>query len=229
MDGVHDLGGMHGFGPVEREENEPVFHAAWEKTVRGLMQVATTRRLFNTDEFRHAIERMHPVEYLAASYYERWLTALERLLDEKGVVSRSELEARTALLLERPDLPVPQREDPGLIEQLRGRSQARRPSRPDGPAPRFAVGDRILTRNMHPAGHTRLPRYARGKLGVIHRVHGAFALADGNAHGRGEQLQPLYTVGFECRELWGDAAEVPGRVFLDLWESYLEPGSVSVA
>ena len=225
MDGVHDLGGMQGFGPVEREDNEPVFHAEWEAAVLVMMRAAGSRGIFNIDEFRHGIERMPPAEYLRASYYEKWLDGITRLLLEKGVVGADELAARRAFFASRPDAPA--------SAALREPPPSRVPSNPNwvqdciresGATPRFAPGDPVRTREMHPHGHTRLPRYARGKRGVVHRCHGIHVFPDTNAHGRGEQPQPLYSVRFDARELWGESAEPNQVVHIDLWESYLLPG-----
>jgi nitrile hydratase subunit beta len=225
MDGVHDLGGMQGFGPIAREENEPVFHAAWEAAVLAMTRATGSRRLFNIDEFRHGIERMSPAHYLRATYYEKWLDGVTRLLVEKGVVSRSELEARVAFFEKKPDAPAT-----AALSGPPPASVASNPAwfqgviRQTGAAPRFQPGDPVLTRQIHPHGHTRLPRYARGKRGVIHRVHGIHVFPDSNAHGLGEQPQPLYSVRFDAHELWGEAAEPNQVVHLDLWESYLLPG-----
>jgi nitrile hydratase len=225
MDGVHDLGGMQGFGPVEREEHEPVFHAPWEAAVLAMMRASGGRGLFNIDEFRHAIERMRPAHYLSATYYEKWLDGITRLLIEKGVVSEQEMQARAAFFVARPEAPA--------TAALGGPPPAGVPShlgwlqpvvRQTGARPRFAPGDPVVTRHIHPRGHTRLPRYARGKRGVIHLVHGVHVFPDSNAHGLGEQPQPLYNVRFEAGELWGEGAQPNQRVHLDLWESYLEPG-----
>ena len=228
MNGVHDMGGMHGFGPVEREENEPPFHAPWEGRVAGMNRAAQAQGFYNIDEFRHGIERMNPAQYLASSYYERWLATLERNLVEKGLISREELEAKVAELRERPDAQPPRREDPALAERIATRLRQRPNFRREGAAePRFKVGDPVVTRNTHPTGHTRLPRYARGKRGVIARVHGVYVFPDTNAHGKGEQPQPLYSVRFDARELWGESAEPGQALYLDLWESYLEPEGAS--
>lgn len=224
MNGVHDLGGMHGFGPVRREENEPWFHADWEKHVFAIRRATMAQGLYNLDEFRHGIERMDPAHYLASSYYEHWLASVETLLIEKGVVTKEELDARTAFFREHPAAALPEREDPALVDRVLaggpviGVAQPQRVTRC-----RFQVGDRVVTRNIHPKGHTRLPRYARGKRGVITRIHGLLPLPDANAHGLGEQPQPVYSVRFESTELWGDAAEPHTSVYLDLWEGYLEP------
>jgi nitrile hydratase subunit beta len=225
MDGVHDLGGMQGFGPVEREDDEPTFHAAWEAAVLAMMRAGGARGVFNIDEFRHGIERMNPSYYLRATYYEKWLDGIARIFVEKGVVSEEDLRARTAFFSARPDAPA--------TAALAAPLPARAPSnagwvqdaiRETGAAPRFAIGAPVVTRDFHPWGHTRLPRYARGKRGAIARFHGVHVFPDTNAHGRGEDPQPLYSVWFDARELWGESAEANQRVHIDLWESYLEPG-----
>ncbi|MFN8514195.1 MAG: nitrile hydratase subunit beta [Chloroflexia bacterium] len=217
MNGVHDLGGMHGFGKIEREENEPVFHAEWEGRVLGMQQ--NVRKFLNVDAFRHGIERMPPADYLRSSYYERWLASIERNLIDLGLIDGDEMEARVALLREHPDAVSPSAGDaPDLSQLLKAP-----PASPPPPAPRFAAGDAVVAKNVHPVGHTRLPRYARGKRGVIHRAYSAQTFPDANAHGLGEQPQMLYSVRFEGRELWGAQAE-PGQVlYLDLWDSYLDP------
>jgi nitrile hydratase len=223
MNGVHDLGGMHGFGRVERETDEPVFHAPWEGLVFSIVRAARAQRLYNIDESRRAIEQLAPARYLTSSYYARWLAAAEALLVEKGVLTPEEPDARARDLTARPDTPAPARGVSGLGDRVIASLRARPSYRRAGPAPRFAVGERVRTRNIHPRHHTRLPRYARGKVGVVHRVHGPFVFPDTNAHGGGENAQPLYNVRFDARELWSDSAE-PGHagVHLDLWESYLE-------
>ena len=217
MNGIHDLGGMHGFGPVEREENEPLFHAAWEARVLAISEVVRRQKGYYTiDASRYGIERMAPAAYLQASYYERRLASIEYNLDLLGLLTRDELDARVAFLRHHPDADPP----PATRIQPPSRVQDA-PTVP--PAPRFAVSDAVITRNVHPVGHTRLPRYARGKRGVIHRLHGPHTFPDTNAHGLGKQPQPLYTVRFEARELWGDSAEPRQTVALDLWDSYLDP------
>jgi nitrile hydratase len=225
MNGVHDLGGMHGFGPVRPEKDEPVFHAPWEAVVYGIARAARVQGLYNIDESRRGIEQMPPVQYLASSYYERWLASAIRNLVEKGVLTAEELQARMRVLAEGGTPPAPAKAAPGLADRVVAAARARPHFKKPGPAPRFRTGDRVRTRNVHPKHHTRLPRYARGKHGVIHAVHGAFIFPDTNAHGGGEQPQPLYTVRFDARELWSDTAERGHEaVYLDLWESYLEGG-----
>jgi nitrile hydratase len=226
MNGIHDLGGMHGFGTVEREVNEPLFHAAWERTVLAVQLTALRKRLYNLDELRHGIERMPAAEYLGATYYERWLAGISRLLVEKGILKEGELEARAAEVPEArkavpPTAPRPAgREEPvhPAFDPSRGH-----PFRREANAPaRFAVGDAVLTKHFQPAGHTRLARYARGKRGVVDRHHGCFVFPDTNAHAEGEDPDHVYSVRFEGPELWGKTVEGRGAVYIDLWESYLE-------
>jgi nitrile hydratase subunit beta len=209
MNGVHDMGGMDGFGPVVHEENEPLFHAAWEPRAWSLVMATATG---NADEFRHAIERMPPARYLTASYYERWLSAAETLLVERGQATREELLAKQDPSVD-PDLianPLPAR-GPAPVKD-------KKPSKP-----RYAKGDRVRARNINPTGHTRLPRYVRGKAGVIMRDWGVFTFADTNAHHAGKKPQHCYSVKFDGRELWGKPSSARDRVYIDLWEDYLEP------
>ena len=218
MNGVHDLGGMHGFGSVEREEHEPLFHAAWEARVRAMAELMFRHGYYTVDAHRHGIELMSPAEGLRASYYERWLATLEYNLPHHGYVTIEELDARTAFLRDHPTTQPPRAGGATPPPQ----TQAALPESPP-PAPRFAVGDAVVARNAHPVGHTRLPWYARGKRGTIHRSYGPQTFADTNAHGLGKQPQPVYNVRFEGRELWGHSAEPGQVVHLDLWDSYLDP------
>lgn len=223
MNGVHDLGGMHGLGRVDVEANEPVFHNPWEKVTFGILLATMGQGLYNLDEFRHGIEVMNPANYLTSSYYEHWLETMEKNLVEKGVIDREALEARTQEFLKNPEAPVPRREDPelagNLLQLVRGGASS---SREVSAEPRFRAGDRVRTRNVHPPGHTRLPRYVRGKQGVVERVYDAFVLPDAHAHGEGENPEYVYCIRFDARELWGDSAEPREVVHVDLWESYLE-------
>jgi nitrile hydratase beta subunit len=222
MNGVHDLGGMHGFGPVIREHNEPVFHSEWEKRVFGMTLTAMGRGVCNVDEFRRAIERMPPAGYLAASYYEKWLHALEALLVEKGVVTREELLSGHAAA------PAPAEaagspddgEGNGGVESFDSSAVKLRFDKSYKPG--FKVGDRVVARNFNPEHHTRLPRYARGKRGVIRYDHGVFVFPDTHAHGQGGKPQHVYTVAFEAKELWGPDQNQRAPVYLDCWEDYLE-------
>ena len=207
MDGIHDLGGMMGFGPIEPEADEPTFHEPWEARAFALNVLGIVAlRAYNVDEYRHAVERIEPRHYLAAPYYERVLTAAATLLVEKGVVTHAELEARAGG-------PFP------LARPVAERAPA------DVPAPvhgRFAVGDRVRVRDIRPAGHTRVPRYVCGKPGAVLHVAPAFSFPDAAAHGLAPRAEPTYHVRFAARDLWGDAAEDHASVVVDLWETYLE-------
>lgn len=218
MNGVHDMGGMHGFGPVLPEANEPVFHAPWEGRVRGMVQLMGAWRLWNIDASRHSIERLPPVDYLRLSYFEKWLDALILRLLAKGLVTLEELESgRKADGAAVASPPVTADMAADLVTSV-GSYQREVPAQP-----RFAAGDKVRARNVNPEGHTRLPRYARGRSGVIERLHGAHVFPDSNARFDGEAPQPLYTVRFTARELWGEAAHAADTVSLDLWENYLDP------
>ena len=218
MNGVHDMGGMHGMGPIVREENEPVFHHDWEGRVLALNLAAGALGEWNIDMSRHARERMPAAQYLAASYYEKWLYGLELLLVERGLLTREEVETGRARggasgkrVLRAADVEK-------VLTKGRG---FRLPD--DGAPPRFKPGDRVVARNIHPTGHTRLPRYARGKRGVIDRDHGVFIFADANAQGLGPKPQHLYSVRFPARELWGAGASPRDAVYVDLWDDHLDP------
>jgi nitrile hydratase beta subunit len=224
MNGVHDLGGMHGFGPVEIEPDEPVFHHQWEGRVFAMVNASRMAGHWNIDQSRFARERIPPVEYLASTYHERWLLGLLRNLDEVGLVAPAELEARLA------DDASPATPIPGAVAVTPNDFAAgRRPSpasKVDAEVrPRFRSGDRVVARTINPTGHTRLPRYARGKRGVIVEDHGVWVFADSSGTGQGLNPQHVYGVRFEARELWGEAAAPAGdAVFLDLWDDHLDPG-----
>jgi nitrile hydratase len=226
MNGIHDMGGTIGFGPVEPERDEPVFHEEWERRVFGMLVSVMSQGIIPSfDEFRHGVERMDPVHYISSSYYEHWLFAISKLLAEKGIITEDQLQERTDQLTREPGArPASSRENSRRLAALlrkavqTGASAERR----SDTAPRFKPGDQVLARNMHPAGHTRIPRYVRGKRGTIDRVHGVYAFPDTNAHGQGEQPQPVYSVRFEGRELWGDAAAPGSSLYIDLFEPYLE-------
>ena len=221
MNGTHDMGGMHGFGPVVSEENMHEPHAEWHSRTRALLRVARSQGVINVDEFRHGIERLGPADYLASSYYERWLKSIECLLAEKGVVTEDEISTRMVLLRERPDALPPASPQP-IAANTAPPSASAPSASPFKTVPGFGEGETVLARNVHPVGHTRLPRYVRGKRGTIHRFQGIHVFPDTHAHGQGDQAQPLYTVRFEASELWSTSAEPREAVYVDLWESYLE-------
>jgi nitrile hydratase len=221
VNGVHDMGGMHGFGPVRREADEPVFHAGWERRVFALTLAMGGWRRWNIDMARFARERMPPAPYLAASYYEKWLWGLERLLVEHGFVTPAELDRPAPAGPARPAAPVAGAlRAPDVPALLRNRRAARL----DDPVPpRFKTGDRVVARNVHPAGHTRLPRYVRSRAGVVERDHGVFTFPDTHAAGRGRKPQHVYSVRFAARELWGANGHPNDHVYVDLWDDYLDP------
>jgi nitrile hydratase subunit beta len=217
MNGIHDCGGMEGMGPIVAEPQEPVFRADWERRVFGLLWAAGFNGFWNLDEFRHAIERMPALEYLGTSYYEHWLHALETLLMEKGVLSRVELlNARNR----NPNIPAVSNAPMTLQAVASMIVSGASLKKVNGDAPKFNAGDRVYTKNINPHGHTRLPRYARGKAGVIERDHGVFPFNDTNAHGV-ESPQHVYLVRFAAREIWGAEASDKDSLCLDLWESHL--------
>ncbi len=220
MNGVHDLGGMHGFGPVIREQHEPVFHSDWEKRVFAMTLTAMGRRVCNVDEFRRSIERMPPAGYLAATYYEKWLHALESLLVEKGVATREEIASGHAAAPAPAKATGPLDAGGGSVESFDNSAVKLRFNKSFKPG--FKVGDRVVARNLNPEHHTRLPRYARGRRGVIRYDQGVFVLPDTHAHGQGGKPQHVYTVAFEAKELWGANRNERAPVYLDCWEDYLE-------
>lgn len=221
MDGIHDLGGMHGFGAIEREADELAFHARWEAAVFAMVMAAGRAGITaNTDRFRHAIERIDPVAYLSHGYYGRWLGGLETLLIETGQFDQETISARAREGGARPDDRIAAR-PANVPDQVASARSAHNQRELDAP-PRFATGDPVRTRSDVHAGHTRLPRYARGKSGRIVCCHDGWVYPDTNAHGLGEQPQFLYTVAFSGRELWGEDADSHLRVHLDLFEPYLE-------
>lgn len=221
MNGIHDVGGMDGLGPIDVEEDEPVFHDEWEGWTYSLFVASLGNRVFNLDEFRYSIERMDPEEYLEASYYERWLTGIERLLVEKDVFTREEVDARMDAL-ESGEAEISDRTDSDLFGELVAGIQATFAVERDPQPTQFEVGDRVRVRNAHPEGHTRCPRYVRRAEGVVEAVRGTFVLPDSHAHG-GEDADPVYNVRFDARELWGSDRTDRNHVHIDMWERYLEP------
>jgi nitrile hydratase len=216
MNGIHDIGGMQGIGPVYREHDEPVFHHDWERRVMGLFPALAAHGYFGVDEFRHAIERMGPCEYLEGTYYEHWLHAFETLLVEKGVVTTSELESGRAAPAPKGS---PALRPEGVDAMLKAGLSARVN---EAVTARFKVGDKVRVVNKNPLGHTRLPRYTRGRSGTIAIDHGVFVTPDTVAHGQGECPQHVYAVSFSAAELWGKEASPDNTIRVDLWDDYLE-------
>ena len=218
MNGAQDLGGQMGFGLVAPEQDEPIFHGDWEKRALALTLTAGGMGHWSIDEGRHARETLHPADYLSSSYYEIWIKGLEKLLLRHGFVTDADLKAGSPV----DAAATPKRKlEAAAVPAVLARGG---PTNRDKPgAPRFKAGDRVKTIVMHPSGHTRLPRYARGKIGTIELLHGAHVFPDTNAHGKGEQPGWLYTVRFEGRELWGAGSDPTLSVSVDAWEAYLEP------
>ncbi|MBV8505521.1 MAG: nitrile hydratase subunit beta [Alphaproteobacteria bacterium] len=219
MNGIHDMGGMQDMGPIQYEKGEPVFHALWESRVLAMVLAAFAWHKWNLDAFRHTREVLPPEDYLRLSYYEQWFSGLRDLLVRRGLVTAAEIE---------PGVPAPgaAKANPPLTADkinpvvLSTRIDAQR----DLPvSPRFKLGEQVRARNLNPVGHTRLPRYARGKVGTIHRDHGVFIFPDTNAHFVGETPQHVYSVRFAARELWGAQGSEKDCVYLDMWDDYLDP------
>jgi nitrile hydratase subunit beta len=217
MNGIHDLGGMHGMGRVAIEKNEPVFHTEWERRVFAMTLACANAVKWNIDMGRYSREQMPPAEYLATTYYEHWLFGLEKLLVDLDAVTRAELETGRSEGKTTQFMPLHAAD---VAKYLRNRRHARME---DDVPPKFKVGDRVLTHNTHPVAHTRLPRYARGRHGVIDRDHGVFIFADTNAMTRNKKPQHCYSVRFAAQELWGPAASPRDSVYADLWDDHLDP------
>lgn len=218
MNSIHDLGGMHNMGELQVELDEPVFHHDWERKVFSFALGLLGARYFNLDEIRHAGERMSPVDYLALPYFANWLHGMTTLLVEKDILTREELDAGRSL---RPDNgklvpPFP----PEIAGYIMNNPIPTR--REEGLVARFKPGDAIVARNINPVGHTRLPRYVRGKRGIVEEDYGKFPFSDSVAHGGPERAQHVYSVCFTARELWGDEASAGDTVSLDLFDDYLE-------
>jgi len=212
---IHDMGGMHGFGPVEPEADEPVFHADWEKRVFATRVSMGATGLWTIDGGRATLENLSPLTYLQ-SYYHRWFSGLERSVVAHGLVGEDEIAAGRSL---RPGRGLNRRLTLDIAKNFRGpMAPFERPA--PGPA-RFKAGDRVRTRNINPPTHTRLPRYARGKVGVVEAVRGCHVFPDSAAIGAGDNPQWLYTVVFSARELWGDEADPTVSVSIDAFEPYL--------
>jgi nitrile hydratase beta subunit len=216
MNGVHDMGGMQGFGPVKPEKNEPVFHAQWEGRVLGMQRAMGYVGLWNIDMSRAATESLPPHLYLGVSYYEKWLLGLEHRLLAHGLVGRDEIEAGHSL---RPGKALTRKLTPAVVETMTRGSFARSAQAPA----RFEPGARVRAKNINPATHTRLPRYVRGHVGIIEAVRGCHVFPDAVVKGDGENPQWLYTVVFTGRELWGEEADPALKVSVEAWEPYLEP------
>jgi nitrile hydratase subunit beta len=217
MNGVHDMGGEQGMGPIRYEKDEPVFHASWEGRVYAINRTLGAWGKWNLDASRHGVELIAPADYFRMSYYERWLERLINISIKAGLVTREEVESGKPASGSSKAAPPVTAADAERVALIRDSAR-----RPDAVAARFAVGQQVRTRNMNPIGHTRLPRYARSKSGTIERDHGVFLFPDTHAHFLGEKPQHVYSVRFSARELWGDEAKPQDAVYLDLFDDYLE-------
>ena len=217
MNGPHDMGGMQCYGPIEPEPNEPVFHAEWERKALALTVASGFCGQWNIDISRHARETLPPGFYLTKSYYQIWLAGLERLMVERGMLTVSETQSGN---LEQ--TPVAIKRVVNAIEMPDALAAGAPVERDPQEDPVFAVGDEVCTVNINPTGHTRLPRYVRGKKGTIAAIHGCHVFPDTNAHGKGENPHWLYSVEFDGHELFGKTAEANASVLVDCWEPYLE-------
>jgi nitrile hydratase len=216
MNGVHDMGGMDGFGKVEVEPNEPVFHAEWEGRVMAMMRAMGFTGVWNIDMGRASREDLPPHVYLGSSYYRKWALGMEQLLIERGLADPDEIAAGRAL---KPGKPLSRKLTPDAVERTLTRGSFGR--EPTAPA-RFKPGDRVRMKNIHPKTHTRLPRYVRGHVGVVELVHGCHVFPDSAALSKGDDPQWLYTVRFDSRELWGPDADPTVTVSIDAFEPYLD-------
>jgi nitrile hydratase len=215
MDGIHDMGGMDGFGKVEAEQNEPPFHETWEGRVMAMQRAMGYAGAWHIDHSRYAQERIPPHIYLAASYYQKWAVAMETNVVERGLAGKDELDAGHAL---RPGKALPRKLTADAATMLTRGSFYREPQAPA----RFKAGDRVRTKNVHPATHTRLPRYARDKVGTVERCHGCHMYPDSVASNLGDNPQWLYTVVFDGPELWGPGSDPTLKVSIEAFEPYLE-------
>ena len=217
MNGAQDMGGLHGFGPVEPEPNEPPFHAQWERRAFALTLAMAMPGGWNLDMSRSKRESLPPVEYLSKTYYEIWLAGLETLMAERGLVTPDEIAAGRAL---HPPIKVARTLSPDGVSKVLYRGA---PTERPAPSPaRFGIGERVRAKNMHPMTHTRLPRYVRGHCGTIELIHGCHVFPDSHATGEGECPQWLYTVRFSGRDLWGEQSDPSVSVSVDAFEPYLE-------
>ena len=217
MNSVHDMGGMHGMGPIQKEDDEPVFNKLWEGRVFALRRAMGAWKKWNIDTTRYEVELVAPSEYLCLGYYARQFVAFLQMLVKSGFVTPTEIATG-----------IPAKGRPKVTPVLTVQravalvANGVPTSRDLDIAARFQPGQLVRSRNLHPVGHTRLPRYARGKTGTIHRDHGVFVFPDTNAHFLGEKPQHVYSVRFAARELWGEQAAGQDSVYVDMWDDYLE-------
>jgi nitrile hydratase subunit beta len=217
MNGVHDMGGMHGMGAIEYAKTEPVFHAPWEGRISAMSSALGATGKLRLG-LRPLIESIPAAEYLRMSYYERRLPSLIESMVASDLITRAEIEnGRPSPGSPKPALAV----SPADAVAALLRVPATRRNVPV--AARFQTGERVRARNINPVTHTRLPRYARGKAGTIERDHGVFVFPDTSVYSLGDKPQHVYSVRFSARELWGEQAVPQDAVYIDMWDDYLEP------
>lgn len=217
MNGVHDMGGLECFGAINPDPNEPLFHDEWERRVLAMTVCMGATGEWNLDQGRFTRESLPPVDYLSIGYYRIWLTALENLLVQRTLVSREEMQQGRSIDQSKTVKRVLQGAD--VDRAMRAGAPVERPATQSA---RFSVGDVVRVENLHKTGHTRLPGYIKGHLGVVHRVHGCHVFADDNALGTGENPQWLYNIKFKAQELWGESRSQAAHVHVDCWEPYLK-------
>lgn len=216
MNGIHDMGGMQGLGELRYARDEPVFHANWEGRTIALVNALSPYGKWRG--LRPEIELIPAADYLRMSYYERWLTALTERIVKSGLATRDEIERGTARS-------GAERHVPALTADAARTApfQTPRTELPSNVEPRFRIGQSVRGANINPSTHTRMPRYTRGRVGIVERDRGVFALPDNEVYFRDPKPQHVYLVRFAARELWGDAASARDSVYIDLWQDYLEP------
>jgi nitrile hydratase subunit beta len=223
VDGVHDMGGMHGFGPAAATDGDVPYHEGWEPRVFAIQMLIAVEGLGAGPGGRPTREEMEPAEYLAASYYERWLFSAERRLQRKGTIEPGEVERMMERLEGGESMPT--HRDAAMADRILDWLRATNPMPKPPEEPRFAAGQRVRVKRMHPAGHTRCPRYVRGAVGVIEGVRGADRLPDRAVYGEDVVPEPVYAVAFRSSDLWGPSEDASWTVSLDMYDSYLEPAA----
>jgi nitrile hydratase subunit beta len=216
MDGIHDLGGREGFGAVDVHETEVPFHESWEARVLGIVRAMSPAADWSIDWFRHCRELIEPIDYLTRPYYDQWLQTYAAMLVNSGIATVPELASGEAT-----SRPSGLRPTMSPVDVATAKRSERNFAQDIKEPPAFTAGDSVRAKSHGVSGHTRLPGYVRGRRGRIEAFHGAYVFPDANAHGE-KRAEPLYTIGFNAAELWPEAEGRRDRVFLNLWESYLE-------
>jgi nitrile hydratase len=221
---IHDMGGMQGFGPVVREEDEPVFHEPWEGRLWGMRQavIRSGKLKLRPGENRGIIETMGALAYLTTPYYERFLHSTIDRIVAHGLLTQEEIDERTAAFVADAGTAMPTSFDRAAAEAARASLYVAPYPRPASGEPVLQAGQAVRARNLNWDGHNRLPRYVRGRLGIVERVNGWYVIEDDHAERLGRNPQPVYTVRFDGTEIWGPDSEPNLRVYVELWEGYLE-------